>query len=201
MAWKGTFQPSKQSHAVTLECVVGDIANQPDVEAVVNAANAELRTGGGVAGAIHRAAGPGLEAECRPLAPIGAGQAVMTGAHALPNRYVIHCLGPVYGYDEPADSRSKVAGSTRIAAPDRMRTCRRGRGHQHACDARERRGVFRRHTKQEALDGPGHRKRAGEADRKAGGDRHGAPRPGFSLAAACETPRLLRVRTRLPPAS
>lgn len=72
------------------------------MEAVVNAANAELRMGGGVAGAIHRAAGAGLERECRPLAPIRPGEAVITGAHNLPNRYVIHCLGPVYGADEPA---------------------------------------------------------------------------------------------------
>jgi len=70
---------------------------------VVNAANAQLRPGGGVAGAIHRAAGPGLEEECRPLAPIKPGQAVITGGHNLPNRYVIHCLGPVYGVDRPSD--------------------------------------------------------------------------------------------------
>ncbi len=87
---------------VTLECIQGDIANQPDMDVVVNAANAELRVGGGVAGAIHRAAGPGLEDECRPLAPIEPGTAVITGAHALPNRRVIHCLGPVFGRDEPA---------------------------------------------------------------------------------------------------
>lgn len=87
---------------VKLELVCGDIAKQRDVEAVVNAANGELRPGGGVAGAIHRAAGPGLDAECRPLAPIRPGEAVITGAHGLPNRHVIHCLGPVYGVDEPA---------------------------------------------------------------------------------------------------
>lgn len=87
----------------TVECVQGDIARQPDMDAVVNAANAELRIGGGVAGAIHRAAGPGLEQECRALAPIQPGQAVITGAHNLPNRHVIHCLGPVYGVDEPSD--------------------------------------------------------------------------------------------------
>jgi len=86
---------------VTIECVTGNIAQQPDVEAIVNAANAELRMGGGVAGAIHRAAGPGLEEECRPLAPIRPGEAVITGGHRLPNRYVIHCLGPVYGRDRP----------------------------------------------------------------------------------------------------
>ncbi len=88
---------------ITLECVQGDIAHQPDMEAVVNAANAQLRIGGGVAGAIHRAAGPELERECRPLAPIRPGQAVITGAHNLPNRHVIHCLGPIYGVDQPAE--------------------------------------------------------------------------------------------------
>lgn len=88
---------------VELECIKGDIAYQPDIEAIVNAANAYLRMGGGVAGAIHRAAGPGLEEECRPLAPIHAGQAVITSGHNLPNKYVIHCLGPVYGVDKPED--------------------------------------------------------------------------------------------------
>jgi O-acetyl-ADP-ribose deacetylase len=87
---------------VSLELRQGNIAHQPDMDAVVNAANAGLRTGGGVAGAIHRAAGPGLERECRPLAPIRPGQAVITGAHELPNQYVIHCLGPIYGVDHPA---------------------------------------------------------------------------------------------------
>ena len=86
-----------------VECVRGDIADQRDVEAVVNAANAELRPGGGVAGALHRAAGPDLDEECRVLAPIRPGQAVITGGHGLPNRYVIHCLGPVYGVDVPSD--------------------------------------------------------------------------------------------------
>ncbi len=89
--------------AVTLELVQGDIARQVDMEAVVNAANAMLAPGGGVAGAIHRAAGPGLYEECKPLAPIRPGQAVITGGHHLPNRYVIHTLGPVYGKDKPED--------------------------------------------------------------------------------------------------
>lgn len=90
-------------HDVIIECVQGDIAAQTDVAAVVNAANAQLRTGGGVAGAIHRTAGPGLAEECRPLAPIRPGEAVITGAHNLPNQYVIHCLGPVYGRDRPEE--------------------------------------------------------------------------------------------------
>lgn len=89
-------------HGITLELVQGDIAAQPDVAAVVNAANAQLRTGGGVAGALHRAAGPGLAQEARPMAPIKPGEAVITGGHDLPNDYVIHALGPVYGRDEPA---------------------------------------------------------------------------------------------------
>jgi len=87
---------------VILECVKGDITDQPDFEAVVNAANAQLIKGGGVAGAIHRAAGPQLEEFCRPLAPIKPAEAVVTPAFNLPNRYVIHCLGPVYGVDEPS---------------------------------------------------------------------------------------------------
>ena len=91
----------REAHGVAVECVRGDITAQDDVAAIVNAANAELRSGGGVAGAIHRAAGPGLEEEARPLAPIGPGEAVITGAHDLPNRHVIHTLGPVYGRDLP----------------------------------------------------------------------------------------------------
>ncbi len=90
-----------EAHGVAVECVRGDITSQDDVAAVVNAANAELRSGGGVAGAIHRAAGPGLEEEARSLAPIAPGEAVMTGGHDLPNRHVIHTLGPVYGKDHP----------------------------------------------------------------------------------------------------
>jgi O-acetyl-ADP-ribose deacetylase len=99
---KGQTMDSRTIRNLVIECVRGDIADQQGIDAVVNAANAQLRSGGGVAGAIHRAAGPGLDKECEPLAPISPGQAVITGAHGLPNRFVIHCLGPVYGYDEPA---------------------------------------------------------------------------------------------------
>lgn len=90
-----------QISGINLECTKGDIASQHDITAVVNAANAQLRIGGGVAGAIHRAAGPALEKECRPMAPIKPGEAVISGGHNLPNKYVIHCLGPVYGKDKP----------------------------------------------------------------------------------------------------
>ena len=88
---------------VKIEVVQGDVTSQDDVDAVVNAANAQLESGGGVAGAIHGAAGPGLVEEARPLGPIGPGEAVITGGHDLPNRYVIHALGPVYGQDRPED--------------------------------------------------------------------------------------------------
>ncbi|OOG28078.1 RNase III inhibitor [Thioalkalivibrio denitrificans] len=88
---------------VVIECVTGDIVRQSDMDAVVNAANAELRPGGGVAGAIHRAAGPSLDEACREFAPIAPGEAVITSGYQLPNRFVIHCLGPVYGRDEPSD--------------------------------------------------------------------------------------------------
>src|ERR671916_1868862 len=88
---------------VKIELVQGDITSQGDVDAVVNAANAQLESGGGVAGAIHAAAGPGLAVEVRPLGPIEPGEAIVTGGHGLPNRYVIHALGPVYGQDRPED--------------------------------------------------------------------------------------------------
>jgi O-acetyl-ADP-ribose deacetylase len=85
----------------TLDVRTGDIVSQKDIEVVVNAANARLAPGGGVAGAIHRAAGPGLEEESSRLAPIKPGDAVITGGYNLPNSYVVHCLGPVFGIDVP----------------------------------------------------------------------------------------------------
>lgn len=88
---------------VTLELVEGDITHQHEIEAIVNAANANLVRGGGVDGAIHRAAGPGLEKEAHPLGPLRPGEAVITGGHNLSNKHVIHCLGPVYERDIPHD--------------------------------------------------------------------------------------------------
>lgn len=113
-----------ESHGATLELSVGDIAAQDGFDAVVNAANAELLPGGGVAGALHRAAGPGLAEEGRGLAPIRPGQAVLTSGHGLPNPWVIHCLGPVYGQDRPEDQllASCYREALRIAEEEGLRT-------------------------------------------------------------------------------
>lgn len=88
---------------ITLELSNGNIADQPDCDAIVNAANAELTTGGGVAGAIHSVGDPELSKLTKPLAPISPGEAVITAAPNLPNSFVIHCLGPVYGKDKPEE--------------------------------------------------------------------------------------------------
>lgn len=86
---------------INIEAVQGDITSQADITAIVNAANAELQIGSGVAGAIHAAAGKELSKETEKLAPIRPGEAVITGAYNLPNQYIIHTLGPVYGFNQP----------------------------------------------------------------------------------------------------
>lgn len=80
---------------VAMEIVEGDITAQ-DVDAIVNAANEQLLPGGGVCGAIHAAAGPGLARECLGLGGCPTGEARITGGHDLTARHVIHAVGPVW---------------------------------------------------------------------------------------------------------
>jgi O-acetyl-ADP-ribose deacetylase (regulator of RNase III) len=85
-----------------VEVVYANIIKQPDAVALVNSANANLRLGSGVAGAIHTAAGPELEAFCQPFAPLGLGQALVTPGFNLPNQWVIHVRAASYlNHEEP----------------------------------------------------------------------------------------------------
>jgi O-acetyl-ADP-ribose deacetylase (regulator of RNase III) len=109
--------------------VQGDITKLA-VDAIVNAANSGLLGGGGVDGAIHRAAGPGLLEECRRIRAtshqngLPAGQAVITAGYMLPARYVIHTVGPVYSPDVDQSSilESAFRSSLELADANSVRT-------------------------------------------------------------------------------
>lgn len=107
-----------------LEIVHANLVKQPDVEALVNSANANLRLGSGVAGAIHTAAGPKLEEYCKPFAPLAYGAYLVTPGFKLPNLWVIHVRAASYTHhdDAPAILRQALQAMLRATHEHNLRS-------------------------------------------------------------------------------
>ena len=107
-----------------ISLIQGNIVEQ-GVDAIVNAANTSLLGGGGVDGAIHRAAGPGLLEECRTLGGCHTGQARITAGYALPANHVVHTVGPVYRDGASGESEllaSAYRSSLELAQQHRLKS-------------------------------------------------------------------------------